>query len=103
MPAAQRPAFGSYQDVYASTGLPVNTWTHLAATWDGTTVRIYVNGVQVASKAIGQTILTTNGSLRFGGNSVWGEYFNGKIDEVRVYKRALSQSEIQADLNTALP
>jgi len=38
--------------------------------------------------------------LRIGGNAIWGEYFNGLIDEVRVYSRALAQSEIQADMNT---
>src|SRR5207245_2619329 len=33
---------------------------------------------------------------------IWGEYFNGIIDEVRIYNRALSQAEIQSDMNTAL-
>jgi len=40
-----------------------------------------------------------NAPLRIGGDSVWGEYFQGLIDEVRVYKRALSQGEIQADMS----
>ena len=48
-------------------------------------------------------MVTTTSPLRIGGNSTWGEYFAGKIDEVRVYNRALSSSEIQADMNTALP
>jgi hypothetical protein len=94
---------GANRDVYGSTSLPVNTWTHLAATWDGTTLRVYVNGAQVASQAIGSTILASTSPLRLGGNSIWGEYFNGKIDEVRIYNRTLSQSEIQTDMNTALP
>ena len=42
---------GTNQDVYGSSSLPINTWSHLAATWDGTTLRVYVNGIQVASKA----------------------------------------------------
>jgi hypothetical protein len=37
--------------------------------------------------------------LRIGGNSIWGDVFAGRIDEVRVYNRALSQSEIQSDMN----
>src|SRR5207248_9607110 len=37
---------------------------------------------------------------RIGGDSVWGEYFDGLIDEVRIYNSALSQSEIQTDMNT---
>ena len=38
--------------------------------------------------------------LRIGGNAIWGEYFQGQIDDVRVYNRALSQSEIQIDMVT---
>jgi hypothetical protein len=38
--------------------------------------------------------------LRIGGNSVWGEYFAGLVDEVRIYSRSLSQTEIQTDMNT---
>ncbi len=38
--------------------------------------------------------------LRIGGNSVWGEYFAGLIDEVRVYNRALTAAEIQQDMQT---
>jgi hypothetical protein len=37
-----------------------------------------------------------------GGNSVWGDFFKGRIDEVRVYNRALSAAEINADLNSAI-
>ena len=40
--------------------------------------------------------------MTIGGNSVWGEYFSGRIDEVRIYNRALSQSEIQSDMNTSI-
>ena len=67
------------------------------------TLRVYVNGIQATSKALGQAMVTTTSPLRIGGNSTWGEYFAGKIDEVRVYNRALSPSEIQADMNSALP
>ncbi len=64
---------------------------------------MYVNGTQVASKAIKQTIVGTASPLRIGGDSAQGEYFAGKIDEVRVYNRALSPPEIQTDMNSALP
>ena len=43
-----------------------------------------------------------DGALRIGGNAVWGEWFNGWIDEVRVYGRALSAAEIQDDMNTSV-
>ena len=38
--------------------------------------------------------------MKIGGNSIWGEWFNGLIDEVRVYNRALSAAEIQTDMTT---
>jgi hypothetical protein len=82
--------------------LPLNTWTHLATTYDGSTLRLYVNGTQVSSRAVTGSMPASTGALRIGGDSLWGEYFNGLIDEVRIYNRALSATEIQTDMNTAL-
>jgi hypothetical protein len=78
----------------------VNTWTHLAATYDGAVLRLYVNGTLAGSLSRAGSIDASAGPLRIGGNSLWGEWFNGRIDEVRVYNRALSQGEIQTDMNT---
>ena len=44
----------------------------------------------------------TAGVLRIGGNDIWAEWFSGLIDEVRIYDRALSQTELQADMATPL-
>lgn len=82
--------------------LPLNTWSHLAGTYDGTTVRLFVNGVQVATRAVPGPLTPSANPLRIGGNSVWGEYFSGRIDEVRVYNRVLTAAEIQADMNRAV-
>ncbi|MEZ7129487.1 LamG-like jellyroll fold domain-containing protein [Nonomuraea sp. AD125B] len=89
-------------DIGAPSQLPLNTWTHLTATYDATTLRLYVNGTQVAQTAKTGSIRTDNGVLRIGGNSLWGEYFAGLIDEVRLYNRALTPTEIQTDLNTSV-
>ena len=89
-------------DTRSSAKLSANTWTHLAATYDGTVLRLYVNGNQASSRSVGGNILTSNGVLRIGGNSVWGEYFSGLIDEVRIYNRVLTATEIQTDMNTAV-
>jgi hypothetical protein len=78
--------------------VPLNTWTHLAATHDGATLRLYVNGAQIGSRAVSGSLLTSTGALRIGGNAVWGEFFQGRIDEVRIYNRALSPGEIQNDM-----
>jgi hypothetical protein len=83
-----------------TSALLLNGWTHLAASYDGTTLRLYVNGTQVASVAASGAITTTAGSLRIGGNNIWSEWFAGVIDDVRVYNRALTATEIQTDMNT---
>jgi hypothetical protein len=81
--------------------LPTNTWTHLSATYDGASLRLYVNGVQVGSRSVSGAIVASSSPLRIGGNAVWGdEFFAGLIDEVRIYDRALSASEIQSDRDT---
>ena len=54
----------------------------------------------VKSRALTGTIIASTGLLDIGGNAVWGEYFKGQIDDVRVYNRALSAAEVQTDMNT---
>jgi PKD repeat protein len=100
-PATQAYTAGG-NTAYGAAAIPMNAWTHLAASWDGSTVRLYVNGSLVSSLAVSGTLLASAGPLRIGGNGVWGEFFAGLIDEVRVYDRALSQSEIQADMQTPI-
>ena len=78
--------------------LPLNAWSHLAMSWDGTTQRLYVNGNQVASRALAGTLPNSAGVLRFGGNGVWSEWFAGRLDEIRIYDRALTQAELQSDM-----
>ena len=89
-----------YPEAYGTATLPTNTWTHLAATFDGTTLRLYVNGAQVSSVAKTGSIVTSTNPLQIGGDNIYGQYFAGLIDDVRVYNSALSQSEIATDMNT---
>ncbi len=87
-------------NLMAPNPLPLNTWSHVAATYDGTTMTFYVNGTQVSSQAQTGTITSTTDALTIGGNSFYGENWAGIIDEVRIYNRALSTSEIQTDMQT---
>jgi hypothetical protein len=86
--------------IYGPASLTVSTWTHLATTYDGTTFQLYVNGVPVASQAQSGPIATSDNPLQIGGDNIYGQYFQGVIDEVRVYNRALSAGEIATDMNT---
>src|SRR5258708_3874484 len=93
---------GGNQNAAAPTALALNAWTHLAATFDGATVRLYVNGAQVASQAQTAPLATTTGTLQIGGDSYPNEFFAGRIDQVRIYNRALTQAEIQADMTNPI-
>jgi hypothetical protein len=101
-PAAYINTGGSDLPVAGTASIPINTWTHLAATYDGTSFSLFVNGSNVGTSTSIGAIRTSTSPLRIGGNAIWGEYFSGRIDEVRIYNRALSQSEIQTDMNTSI-
>ena len=73
------------------------SWTALAFTYDGTTFKAYQNGSPVASSTTSY-LLNQSRPLRIGAGSTESNnpdyYFNGSLDEVRIYNRALSTSEI---------
>lgn len=86
----------------ASGPLTPNTWVHLAVTYNGANLILYVNGVQASSVARTGSIASSTSPLQIGGDSVFGQYFAGTIDEVRVYNVALTPAQIQADMVTPL-
>jgi hypothetical protein len=98
------PIYSRWKYQYTSTGttkLPLNTWTHITSTYDGTTLRFFVNGAQVSATAATGNMVTTTNMLRIGGTpAMGGQYFAGLIDEMRIYNRALNQAEIQTDMAT---
>ena len=85
-----------------ASSLPLNVWTHVAGTYDGQTMRLYMNGAQVGSRAQTGPIATSSGPLTIGGDALYGQYFAGRIDEVRIYNQALTASQIQADMATPI-
>ena len=88
-------------NVYAPAALPVNTWTHVAASYDGTQIRLYINGTQVAVTAASGTYEQNTKPLWIGANT-YGENFRGRLDDIRIYNRALTATEIQTDMNTGV-
>jgi hypothetical protein len=97
-PAVGVSVGGVEQVLAGGNALPLRVWTHVAGTYDGTLLRLYVNGTEVANRLQSGAITVSSGALRFGGNAIANEYFYGRIDEVRLYGRALSAAEIQADM-----
>jgi glucose/arabinose dehydrogenase len=91
---------GSDLDTRGTAQLAPAVWTHLAATFDGGTLRLYVNGGLVATRAVTGSMTASTAPLRIGGNATWGEWFGGLVDDLRIYNRALSATEIQSDQAT---
>ncbi len=81
--------------------LPLNTWTHLAGTYDGANVKLYINGKLVKSTPWTYAITSTDLPLYIGNHGVPGypdRPFIGKIDEVRVWNIARTEAEINANI-----
>ena len=89
-------------DVKATSTIALNTWTHLAATYSGSTVKLYINGVEAATAAA--TGYAPGTSNLFIGRRPDNEEkrFAGRIDEVRIWGVARTQSEIENAKNNPL-
>jgi alpha-mannosidase len=86
----------------SSSAPQTNRYYHVACVWNGSTVQLYVDGALNATAAQSLTPAVNAGPLyigQFGGNA---DRLDGIVDEVRVYNRALTQAEIQSDLNRPL-
>ena len=84
------------QGVNGSTPLTSGAWTHIAATYDGSQMRVYVNGVLDGSLTTNIAIPVNSLPLRIGADQNGSNQFNGLIDEVEIFNRALSAAEIQS-------
>lgn len=78
-----------------SAGLNTGEWYHVAATFDGTTMKIYINGELDASMTASSSSFVSNGAFAIGRNYGNDRILDGRIDEVSVWSAALSQSTIR--------
>jgi hypothetical protein len=87
---------GSITDCYGGS-VPLDAWTHMAVTWDGSTVAVHADGTQVASRSPSGSRTVQSGSFAIGtdGQTPDGG-IDGRVDDVRIYTRALSERELQA-------
>lgn len=94
-----RPAFwvdngGGFRSVNGSTVVPLNTWTHLAGVWDGSQLRVYINGVlDGTAAAAGGAFPTSTNPVRIGAN-LTSEALTGRIDEVRIWTVVRTAAQI---------
>jgi hypothetical protein len=102
VPAAGGTAGSSDTTLFGASPLPSNSWSFLSATYNGTSMVLYVNGVLVASVTISGNLATSTNPLQIGGDSIYGQYFQGLISNVRIYNKALGQSAIQTDMNSSI-
>lgn len=101
MPRAEVEDEEDLESVEGAEALSLNEWAHLAVSSDGSHMRLYVDGEMVDTSS-SMPPGATEGPLRIGGNEQWSEYFDGKIDEVRLYDEALTEEEIEDDMAEAI-
>ena len=93
---------GNWDVASSATNISLNTWTHIAGTYDGTTIKVFINGVQAGSKAYSGGINNTPDGFLIGKRSDVSSYFKGKIDEVRVWNTAKDATALTANMNSSL-
>ncbi len=92
---------GSYGTITTET-IPTDTWTHVAGTYDGTYLRIYINGklVKTAEDSCSTFDQTTDLIIGAGDNGGGVEdVFDGSIDEVKIYSAALTDEQVRIDMS----
>ena len=96
-----RPSVGNNNNNYAG-AIAVNLWYHAGFTCDGTTIKQYLNGVEVSQTPVATTLdLNSSNTLRIGGNAIYGTFsMQGSISNVQIYSRGLTASEVLQNYNT---
>ena len=88
---------GSWTDLAGSRDLNTDQWQMVTFVYDGTNMNIYINGLLDTSSAYTTPALSTavvNGSIGYEGNASDAYTFDGKIDDVRVYQRAMTAEDV---------
>ena len=93
----------SLTELTTSSILVLNEWQHVAATFDGSTMKIFRNGVQVGTKTLSGSIAVSSNPVEIGRSPRYNErYFHGNIDEVRIWNTALTQPLLQSWFNKSV-
>ena len=88
---------------YSLTSTTIGEWYHVAGVYDGSEIKVFVNGDLEASSSYSGPIPTTTDNFYIGVDATtWVEYFNGSVEELSVWNRALTESQIQTVMNDSL-
>ena len=90
----------SWKYLDSNVAVPVNTWTHLAGTYNGSRLVVWINGARAGSRSITGVTCNNNQPLAVAAKNAPAKFlleafWDGQLDDVRVYRRALSATEIQ--------
>jgi hypothetical protein len=96
--AFQDSACSSWEYIEAGS-MTLNAWNHIAGTYDQSVMKLYLNGVVVASRSTNVGVCQTTHPVVIGNASGYG-YFNGSVDDLVIYNRSLSAAEIRAIMNS---
>ena len=89
----------NYQAIGTSVGVVTGEWVFLVGRYDNGDMSLWVNGNKEATASQGSSLNSNSEPFKIGEKGTVNWFFNGIIDEVRIYDRALSQAEIQAYYN----
>lgn len=93
-----------YYEVYVEGSVITGVWQHIAAVWDGLTIKLYIDGelkAEIDAEGLGFPAITNDFNI---GADASGstDFFEGDIDEVRIWNKVLTQSEISSRMNCEL-
>lgn len=93
--------FGAYDLNSPASTIVANTWQHVAMVYNDTTLKLYINGTEVASMAIpaAYSLQNTVQPYRIGASGYGGENFNGSIDEVKIWNIVKTPDQLAASNN----
>lgn len=87
---------GSNQDAVTTSTVPLNSWTHIVATFNGTDLQIYHNGSLQATTQISGSLVSDNKQMVIGKKASQNSaYFGGAIDDITIWNTSLSAAEVQ--------
>lgn len=79
-------------------GIEDDSWHHIAGTWDGNVIKVYIDGVEEKSLDCVGELEIGDGNLYIGSRGGKQRWLNGSLDEIKVFNRALSADEVKADM-----